>query len=68
MQLVLSFFSFFSRIHGEMEAKKKWYFVSKTGLRKKCSIDSEKLLKFKAEGQELAKSLRSLELNLFKHW
>ena len=29
--------------------------------RKKCSSDREKLLKFEAEGQEFAKSLRSLE-------
>ena len=30
-------------------------------VRKKCSSDREKLLKFKAEGQEFAKFLRSLE-------
>ena len=30
-------------------------------VRKNCSIDQEKLLKFKAEGQEFAKILRSLE-------
>ena len=30
-------------------------------MRKKCSSDREKLLKFKAESQELAKFLRSLE-------
>ena len=30
-------------------------------MRKKCSRDREKLLKFEAEGQELAKILRSLE-------
>ena len=30
-------------------------------MRKKCSSDREKLLKFEAEGQELAKILRSLE-------
>ena len=30
-------------------------------MRKKCSIDQEKLLKFKAEGREFAKFLRSLE-------
>ena len=30
-------------------------------LRKKCSSDREKLLKFKAEGREFAISLRSLE-------
>ena len=30
-------------------------------VRKKCSSDREKLLKFEAEGQEFAKFLRSLE-------
>ena len=30
-------------------------------MRKKCSSDQEKLLKFEAEGQEFAKFLRSLE-------
>ena len=30
-------------------------------VRKKCSSDWEKLLKFEAEGQEFAKILRSLE-------
>ena len=30
-------------------------------VRKKCSCDREKLLKFKAEGREFAKFLRSLE-------
>ena len=30
-------------------------------MRNNCSSDQEKLLKFKAEGQELAKFLRSLE-------
>ena len=30
-------------------------------MRKKCSSDCEKLLKFEAEGQEFAKFLRSLE-------
>ena len=30
-------------------------------MRKKCSGDGEKLLKFKAEGREFAKILRSLE-------
>ena len=30
-------------------------------MRKKCSSDFEKLLKFEAEGRELAKVLRSLE-------
>ena len=30
-------------------------------MRKKCSTDREKLLKFEAEGREFAKFLRSLE-------
>ena len=30
-------------------------------MRKHCSSDREKLLKFKAEGQEFAKILRALE-------
>ena len=30
-------------------------------MRKKCTIDQEKLLKLEAEGQEFAKFLRSLE-------
>ena len=30
-------------------------------MRKDCSSDGEKLLKFEAEGQEFAKYLRSLE-------
>ena len=30
-------------------------------MRKKCSSDREKLLKFGAEGREFAKNLRSLE-------
>ena len=30
-------------------------------MRKKCSSDQEKLLKFEAEGREFAKYLRSLE-------
>ena len=43
----------------------KWYFVNKIVLtyceKKKCSSDREKLLKFKAEGREFSKILRSLE-------
>ena len=42
----------------------KWYFVTKivlTNCEKKCFNDREKLLKFKAEGQELANLLISLE-------
>ena len=41
-----------------------WYFLTKTVLtycEKKNSNDPEKLLKFEAEGRELAKFLRSLE-------
>ena len=30
-------------------------------MRKNCSSDGEKLLKFKAEGREFTKNLRSLE-------
>ena len=43
---------------------KKWYFVTKivlTAVRKNCSSDREKLLKFETEGREFAKILRSLE-------
>ena len=42
----------------------KWYFVTKivlTTVRKNCSSDGEKPLKFEAEGQEFEKLLRSLE-------
>ena len=43
---------------------KKWYFVTKIVLtstvRKNCSSDREKLLKFEAEGREFAKILRSV--------
>ena len=42
----------------------KWYFVTKivlTYCEKKCSSDQEKILKFKAEGRDFAKILRSLE-------
>ena len=37
----------------------KWYFVFKI-VRKKCSSDREKLVKFETEGREFAKILRSL--------
>ena len=43
---------------------KNWYFVTKivlTTVRKNCSSDREKLLKFEAEGREFAKILRLLE-------
>ena len=43
---------------------RKWYFVTKLfwpTVRKNCSSDREKLLKFEAEGWEFAKFLRSLE-------
>ena len=42
----------------------EWYVVTKIVLiycEKKLSSDREKLLKFKAEGREFAKILRSLE-------
>ena len=40
----------------------KWYFVTKIVLTYcEKNSDQEKLLKFKAEGQEFAKILRSLE-------
>ena len=45
----------------KMQMWKDWYFVSKivlTYVEKKCSSNWEKLLKFKVEGQELAKFLR----------
>ena len=41
-----------------------WYFVTKIVLptvRKNCSSDREKLLKFEAEGQEFSNFLKSLE-------
>ena len=49
----------------EKKYPRKWYFVTKI-VRKNCSSDREKLLKFEHEGQEFAKILRSLENNLFK--
>ena len=48
----------------ELFCIEKWYFVTKivlTYCEKKFSSDREKLLKFKAEGREFAKFLRSLE-------
>ena len=45
-------------------SNEKWYFVSENfrpTVRKKCSSDREKLLKFEAENREFAKNLRSLE-------
>ena len=47
--------------------KKKVFWTNKIGVlfrptvRKNCSSDREKLLKFEAEGREFAKILRSLE-------
>ena len=44
--------------------KYEWYFVTEivlTYCEKNCSSDREKLLKFKAEGPEFSKILRSLE-------
>ena len=57
---------FYFWVNGNMNdfSNKKWYFVTKTVLtycEKNCSSDREKLLKFKAEGREFAKILRSLE-------
>ena len=49
------------KISTRMLLKNDWYFVTKTVLtycEKNCSSDREKLLKFKAEGQEFAKSLK----------
>ena len=42
-----------------VKSGKKWYFVTKIVLTKLS--DSEKLLKFEAEGREFANILRSLE-------
>jgi hypothetical protein len=42
---------------------KKWHFVTKI-VRKNCSSDREKLLKFEAKGREFAKCLRSLEQSI----
>ena len=61
-------FSSFSVILIDMPKKilQKSYFVTKLFwpiVRKKCSSDQEKLLKFKAEGQEFAKFLRSLKVS-----
>jgi hypothetical protein len=53
--IILSTF-IFSRVNGILQSKLFWPTV-----RKKCSSDREKLLKFEAEGQEFAKILRSLE-------
>ena len=50
--------------HLPADIVEEWYFVSKivlTYCEKNCSSDREKLLKFEAEGQELAKFLRPLE-------
>ena len=41
-----------------------WYFVTKivlTTVRKKCSSDQEKLLKYEVEGQKFVKVLRYLK-------
>ena len=42
----------------KIHSPQKWYFVTKI-VRKKCSSDREKLLKFKAAGRDFAKFLRS---------
>ena len=46
---------------------KTWYFVTKI-VRKNCSSDREKLLKFEAEGREFAKILRSLKYGFNKKY
>ena len=47
-----------SRSHGNGILLSKLFSLT---VRKKCSSDREKLLKFEAEGREFAKFLRSLE-------
>ena len=51
--------------HDKVVIEFLWYFVTKIVLtftvRKNCSSDRKKLLKFEAEGPEFAKILRSLE-------
>ena len=47
-----------------LKNSEKWYFVTKIvrpTVRKNCSSDREKNLKFEAEGREFAKCLRSLK-------
>ena len=59
----------FPTFEDEQDGKKQ-YFVSKivlSSVRKNCSSDREKLLKYEAEGQELAKKFelsRTIYLNL----
>ena len=58
-----------ARSHGCVLTKdmsnEKWFFLLpklfRLTVRKNCSSDREKLLKFQAEGREFAKILRSLE-------
>ena len=50
--------------HCLLKDLEKWYFVTKIvrpTVRKCCSSDREKLLKFKAEGREFSNFLRSQE-------
>ena len=54
----------FLKIDGHYTTTKKLIFFHKIvrpTVRKKCSSDWEKLLKFEAKGQEFSKILRSLE-------
>ena len=44
-----------------------FYYQNCSEVRKNCSSDWEKKLKFEAEGREFANILRSLK-NLFKQW
>ena len=46
------------KVHFGKILSDKWYFVT---VRKKCSSDREKLLKFEAKGPEFTKILRLLE-------
>ena len=65
---LMAYFSIFlSQFHESRDLYtctiKKWYFVTKivlTYCEKNCPSYREKLLKFKAEGREFAKLLRSL--------
>ena len=66
---LMAYFSIFlSQFHESRDLYtctiKNWYFVTKIfypAVRKNCSSDREKLLKFEAEGREFVNFLRSLE-------
>ena len=47
--------------YGILSSEKRYQNCSDLSVGKKCFLDGEKLLKFEAEGRELAKFLRSLE-------